>query len=288
MQLEHEKRRAVIATIDGDHAEVLLLKSYGNSLESETLGDEEIPPIHVSRIQSCRDLVDLRTVGAIDDLRDIARNAFKLTDWRGASAAYSELLVRLQSTQSGDSHFLVRTGNAIHVAAARTDGWTDLGPIDPTSAAQWTPALRPKEYGDHLHRSSAYRILMPLDLHTTTLLNLGRSFLNSECLEGSAEHLTYAIFLSCLSGSNGRSLRSKAHFWRSKCRTKMGNPAAALRDAQTALALASEETVRDCEILVRTIKRSIEEQQRGTRLITRELMKICEEQIRNGTLDFSI
>ena len=286
VSLDNEIRRAIVATIDGEYVDVILLKGYGNSVEPETVDETEIPPIHVSQVRLLVCPIDLKLVSSVDHLREIAKVDFSSQDWRGAIATYKEILFRLDSISHPDPYVLVRTNGAIHVATPRGHTWIDYGPVIPSSASQWIPNAELDERFGPLSDSAIFKILMPLDVHTRTLLTLGRSLLNGGFVEDAVVALTYATYLSCLMGD--AELRSKAFFWRCKSRLKLGKLESAMRDANSALFLATDVLRPECQRLIHTVTRELEEQQNGTRRITRALMEICEEQIRLGNLDFRI
>jgi hypothetical protein len=294
VRLENETRRAIVATIDYQNQEVglILLREYGNSSCEETLDDLELQCQRwdsLTLIQPAQ-LAPVSSIVSIDELRSCAAKFFSDRDWRGALSAYDEIIHRLSQARSSPS-LLVNEAGAIHIVRRSLDReeYIDHGVIDPTSLSQFIPRMGAHAPISHGSIQKSYRIYSPPYLHATTLLNKGRCLMNIGNPDFAIDSFTYAIYISALSDEpNGRQLRSKAYFWRSRARTACGKHTAALRDSTHACELADDATRPECEIFLRMCRRAVDDEKRGMRMITREIMKICDEQMKQGNIDFSI
>ena len=294
VRLENETRRAIVATIDNEKQEVdvILLKEYGNSSCGESLDDLELPSRKLSDLIPIQagQLLQISTISSIDELRSCAAKFFSDKDWRGALCTYDEIVHRLSVTQSSSS-LLVNEVGEIHLVSrcANELQYNDHGVIDPTSVSQFLPKMGVHALIFRGSTQKSFRVYSPPHLHATTLLNRGRCLMNIGKLDSATDSFTYAIYISALSEeSGGKQLRSKAFYWRSRARLSCGKNTAALRDSKHAFELADDTTRSECENFLRMCMRAVDEEKRGMRMITREIMKICDEQMRQGNLDFHI
>jgi tetratricopeptide (TPR) repeat protein len=294
VSLGGEVRRCIVATLDEKRGlvDVILLRHYGNTSNPEELDDYEIPSqsMHSVNILSSDDLFPIANHASIDALRSRAAMFFKQRDWRGAVACYEEILHRM-SQDSAPHVFLMNIGGEIKVVKQTTSKvqYIDLGSVNSTGTEQFNQCACMRNFENGVNHESLYRIFDPPHLHATILLNFGRCQLNMNQHESALSTFIYAIYISSLSDDlNGRQLRSKCFFWRARARSASGNYSGALRDANIALTLSDETTRVDCEQLVRATQRMLDEDRRGMRVIAREIMKICDEQIRQGNLDINI
>jgi hypothetical protein len=292
VELENETRRGIVATcVEDNKVDIILLKEYGNSRSTEEVDPHDLSPVRIESVKrlSTEDLIPIPSISSIESLRDRASRFFRARDWRGAICAYREILYRMECSDT-DNYFLIRAANKIRVNRATDENYyVDCGVVDPSSQTQMSLLATQSFPLVNVNQNSIYRIYQPFHLHSTILLNLGRSLLNAGFTEESIHTLSYALYISALSqNEQGFQLRSKCFFWRARARMESSQHEAALRDAQRASELANSETRAECELLSRNCQVILHEHRNGMRLITREFMKLIDKKIRDGSVDFSI
>ena len=292
--LQNETRRAIVATpVEDDHVDLVLLKEYGNSLIPETMDPYEYPPFSVSSVSLINNatLRPISSVESFEELRNVAAMFWRSKDWFGAISVYREIIHRLQCEEDHNHFFLLRADNAIRLCRVTGDTtYTDFGVVEPSADSQFdfSPAHLDAT-STSLNHKSCYRISQRFHLHATMLLNYGRALVNVRSLDEAIDTLSYAIYISKVSHEDGsKALRSKCFFWRAKVRIEVGQFEAALRDARRASALADISTHPECESLVLSSKRFLDSKRSSMRSLTREFMKLIDNQIRDGSIDFNI
>jgi hypothetical protein len=293
VELENEVRRGIVATeVENDHLEVVFLKDYGNTLTTEQIESDDPPPIAVTKVRRVPDgdRQPISSYDSIESLRERAAKFFTDTDWRGAICAYREILYRME--QMDKSHFfLTRVDNKIRVNQfVDSNSYVDYGVVDPSTLSQTSLSSEGLIVSPSpMNPNSLFRVFQPFHLHATTLLNLGRCLLKAGLIDESISSLSYALYTSPLSERTEASqLRSKCYFWRSRARLAGSQSESALRDSVKACEFADQATNSECEALSRNCRGLLNEQRKGMRIITRELMTLIDRQIKDGVLDFNI
>ena len=283
----NESRKGVVACVNDSlprSYDILLFETYGNSQQSELLGTEELERVPSVQIQP---LLAWETSPRLPSgecetasLRSAGADMFRVHDWRGAVSVYQDLLSQLERSK----FFLFKAGSAIRLGRLdENNSWYDYGEIDPMSDAlpQWrTATVVESSVMDESLGDSKFFISLDPRVQASTLLNLGRAFLNLGKPDEGISSLSYAIFVSCLVPEEGKILKTKSFFWRAKARLALARGSAALRDADAAHTLASQigdvSLINECRVLINAAKSVAEENRKSSVRISRELMKICE------------
>jgi hypothetical protein len=287
-----ETRKAIIATVndemsDGVTFDIILFDTYGTSTTNETMGEElnDVPAHRLSSLLAWESAPRLTGSFTIDQLRSAGSDMFRLCDWRGAIAVYSEILHHLEM---GDYFFCRASEISVRLSKRRPDGaWEDCGEIDPINGLiRPNPVDMMDDVSDT--RVGLFHIARDVKLHATTMLNSGRSYLSASQASESAEmgclasgKLSYSIYLSSL--ADDQQIQSKGFYWRSKLRMYDRKWKASVRDAKNASQLArmsgDEGLIRECMIRERLVKKLLDEDNKSIRRAVGELMQLCSDHV---------
>jgi hypothetical protein len=272
-----ETRKALVATIDelSNTAELMLLSDYGNSLDEEKFSSIELSAVPISSLRPLLpwEFQSVSSLANVDMIRELAKEMFKLKDWVGAVNLYREAIFRLRRNATIG---LVREAGGVFVV--NTDGRV-VAKIDPNNGGYILTEPAPV-VGGTVTSSSVYSVGLPVEVHATMVLNVGRSLLNQAgCAEDAIGEFSNGIFIACLEDNilvKNRIL-AKMYFWRSRARLSLRRGAAAIRDASLAMKFATDDpgTHGECRHLLAAATRIEEENQRSNRKLVKEIMKVC-------------
>lgn len=282
---ENETRKAIVAVINDNTVDLVLLANY----REETLGPD-LNSVGIDRIAHLRDWETPFLC-----MKEMGDNYFKFFDWNGAIQVYTELLQEIQvGVGLCGGHCLFKQGISVLLGTYLDDRNIKLvGKLDPTRVVReyhhgaFNDVFAGIEYHHGEEEISfnevfSYRIHSNIEYQVGLLLNCGRAMLQREQLEEATALFSFAIYISAL--SNATHLRAKSFYWRSKARLLLGRGAAALRDAENSALLGND----SCTQIIHDAKKLIQAEKNSTRKLTREIMKICQEHLHAGLIDFNI
>ena len=280
---DNETRRAYVACISTAECDVILLKRY----YPEELSGIELDNVSFSSVSQVFAWESPRLPSdSSSELRFMAVELFNTNDWVGAEDLFRATMSHLPPS----GYSLFKRGGKLHLGEVKKDGCVyDFGIVDPSVETHFNNTVPVDILPPVVCQSIALYNVRSLPLnHATLLLNQGRCSFNRGEYHNAIDCFSYAIFVSALC-SDGKSIRSKSFYWRGKSRIALYRPAGAVRDAEVALRLSDDSVRGECENLVRAGKRLHEEEKRSMRNITREIMRMCDEYLRNGgKLDVNI